>query len=625
MLSRLGFMLWYHAPVTAANGWGMMLLQGFRVDLATVCWLFGLPAALTALLGGTTRLGRAWLWLMRCWLAFALWLIVFMEAATPGFIVEYGVRPNHIFVEYLIYPREVFNTLWLGHKVELVAGVGIGLVAFVWGWHLAGKSLQYARFPRLIGRVSLAVILLLLSVMGARSTLGHRALNPSMVAFSTDATVNSLVTNSTFSLMFAIDQMLAESGESSRMYGTLSDEQLISRVRALSGRPANAFINAALPSLSHNTATYQGKPKNIVILLQESLGAQFIGTLGGLPLSPNLDRLAQQGWLFENLYATGTRSVRGIEAVVTGFTPTPAQAVVKLNKSQSNFFTLATLLERYGYATQFIYGGESHFDNMRGFFLGNGFQGIVEQKDYTHPAFVGSWGVSDEDLMQRADAEFKKFHAAGKPFFSLVFSSSNHDPYQFPDNRIDLYEQPKQTRNNAVKYADYAIGKFFELAQQADYWQDTIFLVVADHDARVTGEGLVPVPRFHIPGLILGKDIPVQRDPRVTSQIDLAPTLLSLAGINGDYPMIGRDLTQTPADWPGRALMQYDKNFAYLQGNAVTLLQAGKAAEGFTYDAKSQKMTPAATPTPEQAKDALAYVLWGDVAYAKQWYTLPAK
>lgn len=624
LLSRLGLMVWYNEQVSAANGWITTLLQGLRVDVATICWLWGIPAAFTFLLGGVWGVGKFWMGLMRLWLTFGLWLLVFMEIATPGFLAEYGLRPNQIFVEYLIYPKEVFNTLWLGHKLELLAGLLVGAAALWGGWKLSGICLRGLHFPRWYWRPVLAVLVLLLTVLGARSTLGHRALNPAMVAFSTDATVNALVVNSTYSLAFSASQMLAESGASASMYGKMPEEKMIQLLRQASGRPATAFISDTLPTLSRNQASYTGKPKNLVILLQESLGAQYIGTLGGLPLSPNIDRLAQQGWLFEQLYATGTRSVRGIEAVITGFTPTPAQAVVKLNKSQTGFFTLAQLLGERGYTTQFIYGGESHFDNMRSFFLGNGFQHIVEQKDYASPAFTGSWGVSDEDLLLRADAEFKQMHAAGKPFFSLVFSSSNHDPFEYPDGRIEPYEQPKQTRNNAVKYADYAIGKFFALAQQSNYWQDTIFLIVADHDSRVFGDELVPIPRFHIPGVIVGRDVPVKRDKRVVSQIDMAPTLLSLIGISGDYPMLGRDLTQTPDDWVGRAMMQYDKNFAYMQGRQVTLLQAEKPAVGFVYDPQQQRLLPDNTPTQEQADEALAHVLWGGVAYDKQLYALPS-
>lgn len=152
-------------------------------------------------------------------------------------------------------------------------------------------------------------------------------------------------------------------------------------------------------------------------MLQESLGAQFVQSLGGKNLAPEFDKLLNQGWSFDQLYATGTRSVRGIEAVVTGFTPTPARAVVKLDKSQHNFFTLAALLQQEGYATQFIYGGESHFDNMKSFFLGNGFADIVDFDDIEQPEFVGSWGASDGDLFRQADKELQQFHLQDKPFF----------------------------------------------------------------------------------------------------------------------------------------------------------------------------------------------------------------
>lgn len=208
--------------------------------------------------------------------------------------------------------------------------------------------------------------------------------------------------------------------------------------------PGQDFNSESLPSQTFNEASHGGKPKNLVILLQESLGAQFVGSLGGLPLTPNIDALSREGWAFEQLYATGTRSVRGIEAVLTGFTPTPAQAVVKLGKSQTNFFTIADLLKQRDYDTSFIYGGESHFDNMRSFFLGNGFTTIVEQKDFKNPVFEGSWGASDEDLMAKANDTFEALHKQGKPFFSLVFSSSNHDPFEFPDHRISSTSSPRR-------------------------------------------------------------------------------------------------------------------------------------------------------------------------------------
>ncbi|MFB2832273.1 LTA synthase family protein [Aeromonas jandaei] len=617
-LSRIALGLWQLERVDAVAGWQEMLLQGIRVDFATLCWLWGVPAMFTLLLAGPHAIGRGWMQLMRVWLTVGLWLMLFLEISTPSFVTEYGVRPNRLYVEYLIYPKEVLSMLWAGRKAELLLAVVFSGAVLTGGWWLSGRLLRDLSFPRWYWRPAFALLILAIGFLGARSSLGHRALNPAMVAFAEDPLVNSLTVNSAYSLFFAIKQMGAEE-DAGQFYGEMTEQKVLEVMRKESGRPASDFNSDLLPSQTFNEASYSGKPKNLVILLQESLGAQFVGSLGGLPLTPNIDALSQQGWAFEQLYATGTRSVRGIEAVLTGFTPTPAQAVVKLGKSQTNFFTIADLLKQRGYDTSFIYGGESHFDNMRSFFLGNGFTTIVEQKDFTNPVFKGSWGASDEDLMAKADETFKALHKEGKPFFSLVFSSSNHDPFEFPDNRIALYEQPKQTRNNAAKYADYAIGEFFKKARNSEYWKDTLFLVIADHDSRVSGASLVPIPRFHIPGVIVGDGIAPKKDPRIVSQIDMAPTLLSLMGISADYPMLGKDLTRMPADWPGRAIMQYDKNFALMRGQDVVILQPERPAEGYRYDDATETLTPMAQPAAMK-EATLGLALWGSLAYQKGLY-----
>jgi phosphoglycerol transferase MdoB-like AlkP superfamily enzyme len=622
-LSRLGLAWWHAAQVSAVKGWVPVFAQGLRVDVASLCMLYGIPGVLTLLLPDSGWAGRAWKGFLRLWLTLVTCVLAFLELSTPDFMEEYGLRPNRIFLEYLIYPREVASTLIKGHTFSLV--LGIVLVAILaWAmWRVAGRLLARANTggANLLWRVPCAFLFLLLVAFGVRSTLGHRPLNPAMVAFATDPTVNVLPLNSFYSVAHAGREML-QTSDTSRLYGDMPLAQVVGELRANGGLPASAYVSDKLPTLAARPPHYTGKPRNLVIILEESLGAQFIGSLGGLPLSPNYDRLSQQGWAFDNLYATGTRSVRGIEAVLTGFTPSPAQAVVKMPKSQQQFFTLAELLGRRGYDATFYYGGESHFDNMRGFFLGNGFTRIVDQDDYKDPVFTGSWGVSDEDLFSRADAEFRGLHAQGKPFFGLVFSSSNHDPFEFPDGRIELYEQPKQTRNNAAKYADYAIGTFFRKAMASPYWKDTVFLVVADHDSRVFGKDLVPVANFHIPGLILGADIAPRRDPRLVSQVDLAPTLLSLIGIGDPTPMTGQDLTDPERLKPGRAMMQYDRNFAWMSGNDVVILQPGKPAAGFRYDPATDRLLPAAA-SAQMTRTALAHALWGTEAYEQGLYRLP--
>ncbi len=618
-VTRFGLVLWKLERVNATGKLLEILLQGIRVDIIQLCLLSIIPVLLAPILA-TSHFFNFWRKFTYIWVILCIVLLVFLEASTPGFIAEYDVRPNRIFVEYLKYPKEIFNMLWRGFKVDIFTGVAFTLLAI---WAMRRFMRPWLSATPTWSNKKLALIwplILVLMAFGIRSTIGHRPANPALFAITQDSMVNSLVLNSGYSVFYAIYGLQHES-KSSDIYGKMDRGELFK----LTGAQDTDIptLKTLVPSVKRD------KPLNLVILLQESLGAGFVESLGGKPVTPNLEKLKEQGIWLEQLYATGTRSVRGIEAVTAGFQPTPSESTVKLSLSQKNFFTLAALLSKQGYSTEFIYGGESHFDNMRGFFLGNGFQQITDEKDYKNPVFVGSWGASDEDLLNKTHGQLIAHHASGKPFFTLAFSSSNHAPFEFPDGRIELYEQPKATDNNAVKYADYAIGEFFKKAQASTYWKDTVFLIVADHDIRVRGNTLVPIEHFHIPGLILGADIKPQKITAIASQIDLPVTLLSLMGIHAQHPMTGRDLSSLPADYLGRAMMQYNYNFAWMEqtasANKVVVLREGKPAAFGAYDAKNKHLDEV-TPPPnakDLAQRALAQSLLPALLYKEQRYRLP--
>jgi phosphoglycerol transferase MdoB-like AlkP superfamily enzyme len=398
----------------------------------------------------------------------------------------------------------------------------------------------------------------------------------------------------------------------------MADDEVIRRVRNGMGLPESAFTNLTIPTLHLQVPKHKReRPLNLVIIIEESLGAQYIQSLGGLPLTPELERLSQKGLWFSRLYATGDRSIRGVEAVLTGFPPTPARSILKLNLSQHGVFSLASLLKREGYATQFIYGGDSEFDNMRGFCLGNGFDRMIDENDFGEHVFHGIWGFSDEDIFNRTHQELLAH--GDNPFFTMVFTISNHPPFEFPDGRIDLQGKPKNTLDNAVRYADYALGKFFEQARKAPYWDRTLFLVVADHEDRILGPGLVPVKYFHIPALIIGSDIKPGLYDKVASQIDLPPTLLSIMGIESNHPMQGQDLLQTPENYPGRAIMQFNKSQAYMVGERVVIHTPNKPATQYVFRNDKLKRTQG---QPELIRDALAQALWPILAYRQKQYRL---
>ncbi len=626
-LSRGALMLWQGERVAATGIWPEMLLQGVRVDVIQLS-LLALPLLLLAPLLALRPAWRVWRRLSAFWVIVAVTLLVLLEISSPAFISEYDSRPNRLFVEYLKYPGEVFAMLWTGFRLHLVGGVLATTLACV---GMARLLRPWLDRPPSWSAVKLWLtwpLLVFVCLFAIRSSVDHRPANPALFALTGDPMVNTLILNSAWSVTHAIYGMRHEA-RSSEIYGKLDAAAILDELRSTRERLGDArplLGDAAIPTLTQQQATVRReRPLNLVIILEESLGATFVESLGGVPVTPELEKLKAEGWWFEQLYATGTRSIRGIEAVVTGFPPTPAQAVVKLALAQRNFASLASILGEHGYASEFIYGGESHFDNMRGFFMGNGFTQVTDENDYAAPVFKGSWGVSDEDLLNKTHERLLAKHADGKPSFTLVFTSSNHAPFEFPDGRITLHEEPKGTENNAVKYTDWALGRFMAQAKASPYWQDTVFLVVADHDIRVRGDSLVPIERFHIPGLILGADIKPKVVKTVASQIDLAPTLLSLLGVDATHPMIGRDLTREPADRPGRAMMQYEQHFAWMEGQQVVVLRPDKAPSHGRYDPASKRLAAAPAPADAAAfeRRALAHALLPAWLYREQRYRLP--
>lgn len=613
---RLGLVIWQADRVNNLNDFFSIMLSGIRVDVSSLCYLFTVPILISLCAYVCNKCKALLRQFIMLWCILSMSLLVYLEVITPTFILEYDLRPNRLLIEYLIYPKEVFSMLWTGYKLEILISLSALTITIITSGKLFKANWLADVNIGIKSRLLISIVVILIVILGARSSLGHRPLNPAMVSFSTDHLLNDLTLNSSYSVAFALKQMGLEN-PSAKYYGKMEQGKIIELVRKNTMINSKDFNNDFFPTRAMHQASYSGKPKNLVILLQESLGARYVGQLGGLPLTPNLDKLMTQGWNFSNLYATGTRSVRGIEAVITGFTPTPSRSVVKLDKSQRNFFTIAKLLKKNGYHTQFIYGGESHFDNMKSFFLGNGFSDIVDLDDFKKIDYQGSWGASDEDLYDQAHTEFERLNKQGAPFFSLVFTSSNHSPFEYPDGKIIQYDQEKRTRNNAAKYADYALGQFIKKAKASAYWKDTLFLVVADHDSRVAGASLVPIDHFRIPGVIFGESIKARSDDRLISQIDLAPTLLSLIGISGHTPMLGHDLTQHIPISKQRAMMQYDKNFAYMTPDKVTILQPDKEALAFNYQDKQLVETSVTKSQIEQAK---AHVLFGSLAYKNQWY-----
>lgn len=496
-VSRLFLFYLHKERLVEVDNYLFMFPLGLRIDIILMSYLTFLPTLLVTFIPPSKH--KLTTKIVATYCGALLFIILFMELMTPEFIDQYDTRPNKLFLEYLIYPKEVATMLIKARPWTLV---GLSIVVIL----LVLLVVKTATYVFKVDRGDWKTRLLLFPIIGfflfwgARGSLTtKRPINASNSVFSNDQLANVMGVNSLYTVAFAAYSLKNEVNPE-KLYGKMPEEECIERVKKYMSQKEEDFSNnpenPMLHQLKSNVNT--DRPYNVVIFLQESLGAEFVGCLGGMPLTPNLDKLSKEGVLFTNLYSTGTRSVRGIEAVTTGFLPSPSESVVKLPNSQDGFFTLASLLKGYGYNTSFIYGGMANFDNMASFFSGNGFDNIIDEtvlnNDDNQYALKGTWGYSDEDLVLKANEYFKSL--GDKPFFSLMFSSSNHEPFEFPSGRIELYEEPQATVHNAMKYADFAIGKFFDMAKQEEYYKNTIFIVIADHNTRTYGNNLVPIDKF---------------------------------------------------------------------------------------------------------------------------------
>ncbi|MEA2059820.1 MAG: LTA synthase family protein [Thermodesulfobacteriota bacterium] len=594
----------------------LTFLYGLRMDTIVASMLLVIPLAVFSLMPERFRDKAPCI--IKFYFLITMSVLIFIELCTFPFFAEYDIRPNYLFVEYLKYPDEVLGMIMSGYRFEAAVIFGI-TIFFIW-FFLKKASFNFNRIFHTVHGKRLLVFFpaALILFMGIRSSTGHRPANISDAMYSSNRVVNEITQNSAYSLGYAVYAAKKYQSGGIDAYGKMEFDKALKRVKAC----LNIQSKNSLSPLSREVKThFPGKnSKNLVILLEESLGYQFVEALGGEKgITPNLNRLSREGLLFTNTCSNGTRSIRGIAGVVSGIFSIPGKGVVKRNKSQKDFFTIASLLEPFGYETLFLYGGESRFDNMKGWFSGNGFDRIIDEPKFKNPEFTGTWGVSDGDLVRRANEEFKRLYQKHQKFAAVMFSTSNHTPFDFPRGKVDLIKGvPLKSVKNAVKYADYAIGEFIRKAKKEAYYKDTVFVIIADHNVRVYGNDMVPVDMFHIPALILCSDIASSVYTGLSTQPDVLATALDLIGLDLNYPVMGHSIFSDKKQEV--ALMQFNDNYALQMKNKVAVIRPDKAPLTFVYE--NRHLKPAAHDA-ELEKNALAFVvtlnrLYNDRSYKTQ-------
>lgn len=533
---------------------------GALYDLAFAA-IFLAPAGLWLLLPARVWRTRACGLLLRVAFFLGIFVLVFSATAEFVFFDEFGTRFNFIAVDYLVYTTEVLQNIRESYAVGwLLLGDAI-VTALIYAL-LQGRVSRLIRSPSGARPAATAVLWGLALLFGTLLDQGPRSMFANTYA-------RELASNGPYQLFAAFRN---NEIDYERFYPTLPMAEVDRLVREQVAEPNAHFLSTA-PLDIRRRVDNPGPARrlNVVLIMVESLGADFMGYLGDRRgMTPHLDRLATQSLVFDQFYATGTRTVRGLEAVTLSIPPTPGSAIVKRLGRESGLWSLAAVLNTAGYASYFLYGGRAYFDNMGAFFGGNGYT-VIDQA--STPAddigFANAWGMSDEDLYRQVLGVARREHAAGKPFFMHVMTTSNHRPYTFPAGRIDL---PPGGRRAAVRYSDWAIADFLARARAEPWFDDTLFIVLGDHCANSAGKVALPAERYRVPLIIHApRHIVPAHVQTLSSQIDVAPTLLALMGLDYDSAFFGRDiLASEPED--GRALIGNYQYLGLFSNEVVTVL-----------------------------------------------------
>ncbi|WP_411825888.1 LTA synthase family protein [Luteolibacter sp. AS25] len=544
---------------------------GLLYDLAASVFVAA-PWLLLGIFIPARSLQRSWIrWILAAFATLYCGALLFISTAEWFFWEEFGARFNFIAVDYLIWTQEVWANISESYPMGLIIPAII-LLAILVVWSM--KHLTLFHFPER-AKTTLSHRLIGTAILCASPLLVFKTVSQAAIPNFSNQYDTEIAKNGYWSFFAAFKQMELDYP---RWYLNLPEEESLSAARALLITETEIASSPATDDLSR-TILSSGEEKkwNVILICMESMSADFMSYVGGdRGLTPNLDRLAKKSVFFENLYATGTRTVRGMEALTLGLPPTPGQAIIYRPEGNNLKTTFGPFLDR-GYDCGFFYGGDGRFDYMNRYFSTAGCRimdaNAWEGKDTT---FKTAWGACDEDLFKKTISEADKDHAAGKPFHFFCMTTSNHRPYDFPAGRIDL--TPEDRRDGAVKYSDWAIGDLIAKSVTKPWFENTLFVIVSDHCASSAGKADIDVTKYRIPGMIYNPALIGKKEiTALSSQVDIMPTVFGLLkwphqtfGFGHDY------LAKSAQSLPQRSFVSNYQKIAMTTPESMTILKPNK-------------------------------------------------
>ena len=578
---------------------------GFFFDCVTFSY-FAIPFVLVAVILSDRVFNSSFFKVCAYAVAFVFtYLMLFNVVAEYTFFDEFATRFNFIAVDYLIYTNEVISNIRESYPVNqiLAAIFLINIIVFIPVMKHLSRS--FIHTSSIGNRLKVGAAFLLLPV------LSFAVVDLSQTQISPNNYANELAGNGVYCLFSAFRN---NELDFNRFYVNKDDKTVLARLKTLLKQKNSHFVSQDGPSITHVIQPGGAEKRlNVVVVVEESLSAEFLTSFGNdKGLTPILDKLAKESLFFTHMYANGTRTVRGLEALTLSLPPLPGTSIIK-RPNNENFISWGSIMKEKGYDNKFIYAGYGYFDNMNYFFANNGFS-TVDRANFSNDeiTFTNAWGVCDEDLFLKVIKEGDRSHAAKKPFFSVVMTTSNHRPYTYPDGKIDI---PSKTgRSGGVKYADYSIGRLLAESKKKPWFNDTIFIIVADHCGDSAAKLALPVKHYEIPLFIYAPAIiKPQVVDRMMSQIDVAPTLLGLLNFKYTSAFVGKDVMTTDA-WSDRAFISTYQKLGYIHDDKLLVLGPKKEADYFSF-VRKDGATTVLKPQEDLLMDALAYIQGANYIY----------
>lgn len=538
--------------------------NGLRFDLRLTVYLI-IPLLL-ALFSTRVMAARGF---FRFWLTLVASITLFLGLMEMDFYREFHQRLNGLVFQYVKEdPKTVLSMLWYGFPV---ARYLLAWAAVTWILSLLFKGVdRLTRSRRGLGATSnrsvapwylcigVFVVCLMIAVVAARGTLRQGPPLRWGDAYTTDSNfANQLGLNGTLTLINAAESLMSDD-RANIWSATLPQLEAQQTVRDMLLTANDKLVDpdtAAVRRDSFPPAEKTLPIRNVVVILMESFAGHSVGALGSdASITPYFDKLSKEGLLFDRFFSNGTHTHQGMFATMACFPNLPGfEYLMQTPEGSHKLSGLPQLLSARGYDDVYVYNGDFAWDNQSGFFSNQGMTTFIGRNDFVNPVFSDpTWGVSDQDMFDRGAQELKA-REGKKPFYALLQTLSNHTPYALPANlpveRVTGHGALDE-HLTAMRYADWALGQFFEKARKEPYFKETLFIVVGDHgfgnDQQITEMDL---GRFNVPMLMIGPGIQEKfgkRSSIVGTQIDIVPTIMGRLGGESRNQCWGRDLLNLP-------------------------------------------------------------------------------